>query len=116
MKTKVCVWCEQSPRQYPCKTTRSLNSEIEITLKNEKGEYVMHVNECEITVLTGGNKEAKLYQCKQQKPQSKCVVLCRYIRSRLVFNRFIWHSYAGKPEWHYKLIRYWVKRGWLNWK
>jgi hypothetical protein len=57
MKTKVCAWCEQSPKQYPCKTARELNGRS--MEKNEKGEYSTHLEECNVLVLDSCTKETK---------------------------------------------------------
>ena len=59
MKTKVCAWCEGSPKGTPCKMARELNQEIDPTQKNEKGEYIQHLKECNMTVMPSCTEETK---------------------------------------------------------
>lgn len=56
-KLKVCAWCEQSPKQYPCKTTRKIDGDS--LEQNEFGEYLTHLNWCSIIVADSCTKETK---------------------------------------------------------
>ena len=63
LNLKVCAWCEQSPKQFPCKTTRKLNhllSRDELEVQNDKGEYLVHLNECTMLVSDNCTNDTKL--------------------------------------------------------
>lgn len=59
MKTKVCAWCEGSPKGTPCKMARELHGDISSDLKDEKGNYLQHLAECNINIMPSCSEETK---------------------------------------------------------